>query len=85
LTQVERSFLLTSGLPGRPWFKHAIYAPGVTTGYGAWPLPALRQPLEENKPEQLKSLAADTIATIEKATAALGKVLKIVRDAAGSK
>ena len=53
IAQVERAFSLGGGLPGRPWFKHSIYAPGVTTGYGAWPLPAVRQVLEEKKPERL--------------------------------
>ena len=43
LAKVERAFLLEKGLPGRPWFKHAVYAPGLTTGYAAWPLPAIRQ------------------------------------------
>ena len=37
LAQVERAFLLEKGLPDRPWFKHAIYAPGLTTGYAAGP------------------------------------------------
>ena len=32
LTKVERSFLLPKGLPGRSWFKHSVYAPGLTTG-----------------------------------------------------
>jgi N-acetylated-alpha-linked acidic dipeptidase len=27
LSKVERAFLLEEGLPGRPWFKHAVYAP----------------------------------------------------------
>src|SRR5207237_7873958 len=29
LQKVERAFLLPSGLPGRPWFQPAAYAPGV--------------------------------------------------------
>ena len=49
LAKVERAFLLEKGLPGRPWFKHAVYAPGLTTGYAAWPLPAIRQGLEDAK------------------------------------
>jgi N-acetylated-alpha-linked acidic dipeptidase len=76
ITRVERSFLLKAGLPGRPWFKHSIYAPGVTTGYGAWPLPALRQVLEDKKPALLGPLVADTVARINEATAALAKVLE---------
>jgi N-acetylated-alpha-linked acidic dipeptidase len=43
LMRIERAFLLPDGLPARPWFKHAIYAPGLTTGYASWPLPGLRQ------------------------------------------
>jgi N-acetylated-alpha-linked acidic dipeptidase len=78
LARVERAFLLPGGLPGRPWFKHAIYAPGVTTGYGAWPLPAIRQALEENKPERLKALVEQTVAALDKATAELGKLIEAV-------
>ena len=61
------------GLPGRPWFKHAVYAPGLTTGYAAWPLPAIRQALEDDKTPDAK-LAAEverTVERIKKATAAL--------------
>ncbi len=81
LTRVERSFLLSGGLAGRTWFKHAVYAPGVTTGYGAWPLPAIRQALEENKPDQLKSSIDQTVAALDRATAALGTVMEEVKGA----
>jgi len=84
LTRVERSFLLPVGLAGRAWFKHAIYAPGVTTGYGAWPLPAIRQVLEEKKPDQLKSPVDQTVAAIDRATAALGKVVDEVKGVPGA-
>jgi len=84
LTRVERSLLLPGGLAGRPWFKHAIYAPGVTTGYGAWPLPAIRQALEENKPDQLKSPVDQTVAAIDRATATLGKVVDEVKGVPGA-
>ena len=30
---VEGDLLTQEGLPGRPWFKHAIFAPGEYTGY----------------------------------------------------
>jgi N-acetylated-alpha-linked acidic dipeptidase len=85
LTRVERAFLLPGGLPGRPWFKHAVYAPGLTTGYGSWPFPAIRQALEENKPEQMKRAGAEAVASIERATAALGKVLESARATGASR
>ena len=33
LLQSERKLASQEGLPGRPWFKHMIYAPGQYTGY----------------------------------------------------
>ncbi len=71
LAQVERAFLLENGLPERPWFKHAIYAPGLTTGYAAWPLPAIRQALERNDKARLAADLPLTVDRIKKATAAM--------------
>jgi hypothetical protein len=34
LIAVERSLTLPDGLPGRPWYRNQIYAPGLYTGYG---------------------------------------------------
>ena len=71
LAKVERTFLLDKGLPGRPWFRHAIYAPGLTTGYACWPLPAIRQAVEEKDDKRFATDRADTVERIKKATAAL--------------
>jgi N-acetylated-alpha-linked acidic dipeptidase len=30
---IERCFLYSEGLDGRPWFKHVVFAPGLWTGY----------------------------------------------------
>ncbi|MCA9321782.1 MAG: M28 family peptidase, partial [Planctomycetes bacterium] len=37
----ERALLLPDGLPGRPWYRHALWAPARDLGYGAAPLPPL--------------------------------------------
>ena len=79
LTRVERQFLLPKGLPGRPWFKHAVYAPGLTTGYASWPLPGVRQGVIENDGEMLAAQTAALIERVDAATAAL----KLAADAAG--
>jgi N-acetylated-alpha-linked acidic dipeptidase len=71
LAKVERSFLLPKGLPGRPWFKHAVYAPGLTTGYASWTLPALRQAVIENDSESLGVQVAALVERVDAATAAL--------------
>jgi N-acetylated-alpha-linked acidic dipeptidase len=71
IAKVERAFLRQEGLPGRQWFKHTIYAPGLTTGYAAWPLPAIRQALEDKNSEALAAATADTAARIRGAARAL--------------
>jgi len=46
LCQTERKLLSDKGLPVRPWYKHAIYAPGYYTGYGVKTMPGLREAIE---------------------------------------
>jgi N-acetylated-alpha-linked acidic dipeptidase len=46
LRAVEPSLTPESGLPGRPWYRHQIYAPGQYTGYGVKTLPAIREAIE---------------------------------------
>ena len=79
LARVERAFLLDHGLPDRPWFKHAIYAPGSTTGYACWPLPAIRQALEDNNYTRLAAEMPLTVERIEKAAAALKRAASVPR------
>ncbi len=45
LLLVERQFLHPEGIPGRPWFKHLLYAPRYT--YAAMSLPGVREAVEE--------------------------------------
>lgn len=49
LIESERKLTLDEGLPGRPWFKHMIDAPGQYTGYEAKTLPAVREAIEQKK------------------------------------
>ncbi len=39
LRAVEEDLLAPEGLPGRPWFRHTIFAPGEYTGYAAVVIP----------------------------------------------
>lgn len=47
LRAVSRLFLDPRGLPERPWFKNAIYAPGAYTGYDAAPIASVREYLDQ--------------------------------------
>jgi N-acetylated-alpha-linked acidic dipeptidase len=49
LIQIERGLTLPDGLPGRPWFQHQIYAPGLYTGYGVKTLPAVREAIDQKQ------------------------------------
>ncbi|MEG9431938.1 hypothetical protein JAO32_06485 [Terriglobus sp. ADX1] len=50
----ERKLLSDAGLPGRPWVKHLIYAPGTYTGYGASTLPGVREAIEAGRFDEAK-------------------------------
>jgi len=46
LQGVEQTLLSKRGLPGREWYQHMLYAPGVYQGYGAKTIPAVRESVE---------------------------------------
>jgi N-acetylated-alpha-linked acidic dipeptidase len=46
LQGAEQAMTDPRGLPGRPWYRHLIYAPGALTGYGAKTLPGIREAIE---------------------------------------
>jgi N-acetylated-alpha-linked acidic dipeptidase len=46
LIQSERMLTTLQGLPGRPWYQHVLYAPGLFTGYAANALPGVRQEID---------------------------------------
>jgi len=46
LMSIEQSLARDKGLPGRPWYRHYLYAPGFYTGYGVKTLPAVREAIE---------------------------------------
>lgn len=48
LADVEQCFLNPSGLVGRPWYKHTIFAPGTYAGYAAETLPGITEAIERH-------------------------------------
>ena len=61
LFRTERSLTLDPGLPGRPWYRHRIYAPGRYTGYDAKTLPGIREAVEAGKPDEAREQAAQVV------------------------
>ncbi|HYO81965.1 MAG TPA: M28 family peptidase [Bryobacteraceae bacterium] len=58
LIGTERMLLHEPGLPGRPWYKHQLMAPGLYTGYSAKTLPAIR---DAKDPQAGVPLVADAL------------------------
>jgi len=52
LAGLEQALTDSNGLPGREWYQHMIYAPGMHTGYGAKTLPGIREAIEERRWEE---------------------------------
>ncbi|MFG2000735.1 M28 family peptidase [Spirillospora sp. NPDC048911] len=72
LMQAERDLLTQVGLPGRPWYRHQIYAPGIDTGYATQRLPALNDALIlNNDVRTAKAYEARLYASLRAATRTL--------------
>jgi N-acetylated-alpha-linked acidic dipeptidase len=73
LRNAERALLIPEGLPDRPWFRHAIYAPGQYTGYAAVVIPGINEAIEKH----------DVIRTrqqLDALTAALNRAAKVLEN-----
>jgi N-acetylated-alpha-linked acidic dipeptidase len=65
LIQCEHKLTTPEGLPGRFWYKHELYAPGVYTGYAAKAIPAVREGLEQKKWKEAEDSAARVAKVLE--------------------
>jgi N-acetylated-alpha-linked acidic dipeptidase len=46
LAESEQRLTTEEGLPGRPWYRQMIDAPGIYSGYGAKTIPSVREAIE---------------------------------------
>ena len=70
LLRSERTLTRPGGLPGRPWFRHLLYAPGRYTGYGVKTVPGVREAIEQRRWSEAEE-QANTVGGALAATAAL--------------
>jgi N-acetylated-alpha-linked acidic dipeptidase len=73
LMAVERALILNDGLPGRPWYRHQVYAPGLYTGYGVKTLPGVRESIEQKQWKR----AEEQIARVGKALENAGHAIEV--------
>ena len=74
LVQAERALLLADGLKNRPWYRHALYAPGYYTGYGVKTIPGVREAIEQGA-------WSDVNAEIKRAASALDREAGSIKEA----
>jgi N-acetylated-alpha-linked acidic dipeptidase len=73
LLNISRLFLNEKGLPERPWFKNQIYAPGAYTGYGAKPVAAVREYMDQKKWKEADAQIPMVAQVIEAISAGIDK------------
>lgn len=72
LRLTERALLISDGLPNRPWFHHAIYAPGQYTGYAAVVIPGINEAIDRHDLEGTRQQIAALTAALNRAANVLG-------------
>src|SRR5438309_2368855 len=71
LRETERALLIPEGLPNRPWYRHAIYAPGQYTGYAAVVIPGVNEAIDKNDAERTEQQIAALAAALNRAAKVL--------------
>ena len=74
LRAVEGDLLAPEGLPGRPWFRHTIFAPGEYTGYAAVVIPGVNEAIDAHDAARAQAQMANVTAALVRATATLEDV-----------
>jgi N-acetylated-alpha-linked acidic dipeptidase len=69
LMRAERGLLDPAGIPGRPWYRHQIYAPKST--YAPELLPAITEAVDANDEARIAAAVTQVSAALDRAAAAL--------------
>ena len=79
--RMEQALTDPEGLPGRPWFKHYIYAPGMLTGYGVKTVPGVREAIEARRWDEADRHAAITARVLDGYRARLDQLTALLNPA----
>jgi N-acetylated-alpha-linked acidic dipeptidase len=79
LQGMEQRLTDARGLPGREWYRHFVYAPGLLTGYGVKTLPGVREAIEANRWEEAAAYIPITAAVLTRYCDALDQAAALLR------
>ncbi|WP_199096304.1 transferrin receptor-like dimerization domain-containing protein [Dyella sp. ASV21] len=79
MAQMEQALSDQAGLPGRPWFKHMIYAPGLLTGYEVKTVPGVREALEARRWDEASQYATVTAKVLDRYRAQLDRLTAMLK------
>jgi N-acetylated-alpha-linked acidic dipeptidase len=78
LQTIDQLLAPEEGLPGRPWYRNLICAPGRLTGYSAKTLPGVREAIEEERWEEVDRYATLTGQALDRYAARLDETRRLV-------
>ena len=76
LIAAEHALVVSEGLPGRPWFRQAVYAPGLDTGYAPEALPGVNDAIDAGNRTQAQAEIAALAAALDHATQLLSAAVR---------
>ena len=79
LVHTERRLTLDEGLPGRPWYKNQIYAPGNYTGYSAKTLPGIREAVEAARWDEANRSAGAVVKVLAALEADIAEATRLLQ------
>jgi N-acetylated-alpha-linked acidic dipeptidase len=77
---MEQRLTDPAGLPGRSWFKHFIYAPGMLTGYEVKTVPGVREAIEARRWDEANRYAAETAGVLDRYRAQLDQLTALLQN-----
>ncbi|MFL6593238.1 MAG: M28 family metallopeptidase [Luteimonas sp.] len=79
IAHMEQGLTDPDGLPGRGWYKHMIYAPGLLTGYDVKTVPGVREAIEQRRWEEANRYAAITARVVDGYRAQLDRLTALMQ------
>lgn len=76
----ERALTSGKGLPGRDWYRHQLYAPGLYTGYGAKTLPGVREAAEAGRWDEASAQAQRVADAVKALNGRVEEATRLLRE-----